>query len=67
MYYGYVVNESKKKAIQLKEEDKTKETAESKRKKLQIITDSEQSRQTQEAERRAEEAENRASESDRKF
>ncbi len=60
MYYGYVDNESKKKAIQLKEEDKTKETAESEMKKLQIITDSEQSRQTQEAERRAEE-------SDRKF
>ncbi len=67
MYYGYVDNESEKKAIQLKEEDKTKETAESKRKKLQMITDSEQSRQTQEAERRAKEAENRASESDRKF
>ncbi len=67
MYYGNVDNESKKKVIQLKEEDKTKETAESKRRKLQMITDSEQSRQTQEAERRAEEAENRASESDRKF
>ncbi len=67
MYYGYVDNESKKKAVQLKEEDKTKETAESNRTKPQIITDSEQSRQTQEAERRAEEAENRASESDRKF
>ncbi len=67
MYHGYVDNESKKKAIQLKEEDKTKETAESKRKKLQMITDSEQSRLTQEAERRAEEAENRASEADRKF
>ncbi len=66
LYYGYVDNESEKKAIQLKEEDETKETAESKRKKLQMITDSEQSRQTQEAERRAEEAENRASESDRK-
>ncbi len=66
MYYGYVDDESKKKAIQLKEEDKTKETAESNRTKLQTITDSEQSRQTQEAERRAEEAENRASESDRK-
>ncbi len=59
MYYGYVDNESKKKAIQLKEEDKTKETAESDRTNLQMITDSEQSRQTQEAE-------NRASESDRK-
>ncbi len=67
MYYGYVDNESEKKAIQLKEEDETKETAESNRTKLQMITDSEQSRQTQEAERRAEEAENRASESDRKF
>ncbi len=67
MYYGYVDNESKKKAIQLTEEDKTKETAESNRTKLQMIADSEQSRQTQDAERRAEEAENRASESDRKF
>ncbi len=66
MYYGYVDNESKKKVIQLKEEDETKETAESNRTKPQIITDSEQSRQTQEAERRAEEAENRASEFDRK-
>ncbi len=57
MYYCYVDNESKKKAIQLKEEDKTKVTAESNRKKLQIITDSEQSRPAQEAERRAEEGE----------
>ncbi len=72
LYYGYIDTE-RKKAIQLKEEDKTKEMDESKRKKLCITTDSEQGRQTQEAERRAEEAERRlkdldirASESDKK-